>query len=129
MQFDKTETELLDQLRAYELRTRYRARRELRDRPRPSSWRRCKKWVPGSTRTILSTIACAAKRCGRCKANTRSMTNLLREVLAAKTFNARAAAMHVAADERTILPDALKICSPPAFTMKTRASAWKPFAD
>ena len=44
-QFDKSEAELLEQLREYEPRTRYRARRELRDRPTEVVVAAVKKWV------------------------------------------------------------------------------------
>ena len=44
-QFGKSVPELLEQLRAYELRTRYRARRELRDRPGAEVVAAVKAWV------------------------------------------------------------------------------------
>ncbi len=46
-QFDKSEAELLEQLREYEPRTRYRARRELRDRPTDVVVAAVKEWVAG----------------------------------------------------------------------------------
>jgi putative heme-binding domain-containing protein len=110
-QAGKSEAELLDQLREYELRTRYRARRELRDRPKDVVLAAVKKWVaaldPGDSE--YDRLRCEAlwAQQGQHAVD----EQLLREVLAAKSPNARAAALHVVADEREFLLAALEILS------------------
>src|SRR5262249_37600585 len=108
-QFDKTETELLEQLREYELRTRYRARRELHDRPTEVVMAAIKKWVAG-----LDPKDPEYDRL-RCEALWVQQSHhavdpvLLSAVLKAKTPNARAAAIHLVADEGDYLPTAAKL--------------------
>jgi putative heme-binding domain-containing protein len=108
-QYGKSEAELLDQLREYEPRTRYRARRELRDRPQQKVLAAVAKWV-----AALDTNDPDYDRL-RCEAIWAQQgqhavdETLLREVLGAKTPNARAAAMHMVADEREFLSNALEL--------------------
>ena len=64
---------------------------------------------PGLIRTIPSTIACRCEALWAQQGHHAVDEKLLGEVLAAKTPNARAAAMHVVADERDYLPNALDL--------------------
>ncbi len=108
-QYGKTEAELLDQLRAYELRTRYRARRELRDRPKDVVVAAVNKWVAGLDRNDPDFDRLRCEALWALQSQHAVDPKLLNEVLAADTFNARAAAMHVVADERDYLPNALDL--------------------
>jgi len=106
-QFGKTVPELLDQLKEYEWRTRYRARREIHDR---------------KAEDVLPIVAKWASGLGEGKENERLLcealwiqqsfhavdAKLLERVLAAKAHEARAAAVHVAAEERDRLPKAFE---------------------
>ena len=108
-QAGKPEAELLDQLRAYEWRTRYHARAELRARPAAAVLPAVEAWV--------AKLDPSAKDFDRllCEALWAQQTfhavtpALLRRVLAAATPDARAAAVRVAADERERLPEALDL--------------------
>jgi putative heme-binding domain-containing protein len=108
-QFGKTETELLDQLREYEWRTRYAARAELRARPADQVLPAVKEWARS-----LSPSDREYDRL-RCEALWVQQgfhavdPELLKQVLAAGKPDARAAAVRVAADERERLPEALKL--------------------
>jgi putative heme-binding domain-containing protein len=108
-QYGKSEAQLLDQLREYEPRTRYRARRELRDRPKAAVLAAVGQWVTGldPNDPDYDRLRCEALwvEQGQHAVDEK----LLHEVLAAKTFNARAAAIHVISDERAYLPDALDL--------------------
>jgi putative heme-binding domain-containing protein len=104
LQFGKTEGELLEQLREYELRTRYRARRELQSRPADKVIAAVKEWV-----AKLDAADPAYDRL-RCEALWQQQSfhavdpELLKAVLAAKTPDARAAATRVLAEERERVP-------------------------
>jgi len=107
-QFGKSVPELLEQLREYEWRTRYRARRELRDRPEAEVVAAVKSWV-----AKLPADDAEYDRL-RCEALwvLESFHHLDQELLTslrkdAKSFPARAAAVRVIADERASLPGAL----------------------
>jgi putative heme-binding domain-containing protein len=108
-QFGKTVPQLLEQLREYEPRTRYRARRELRDRP---------------TAEVLAAIqALTAKLPAQDKDHDRLLLeclwvqqghhavdpSLLSKVLRAATPEARAAATRVLADEWTRILNAMEL--------------------
>lgn len=110
-QFGKNETELLDQLREYERRTRYRARRELRDRPKDVVVAAVKKWVAGLDKNDpdYDRLVCEGLWALQGQHAVNEDTALLDQVLRAKTFEARAAAMHVVADERDYLPSAFQL--------------------
>lgn len=105
-QYRKTEAELLEQLREYEPRTRYRVRRELRDRPKPIALEAVTEWVAGLDKNDAEydRLMCEAMwiEQGHHAVNEK----LLHEVLAAKTPQARAAAMHTIADEHEYMPNA-----------------------
>ena len=99
-QADKSIPELLDQLMAYELRTRYRARRELADRPKSEVFAALSSWVAGSS---------DAKRL--CEAmwvqeSFRDVNEeLLDKLLTSEDFHARAAAVHTITNERDRVKD------------------------
>ncbi|MFO1064417.1 MAG: PVC-type heme-binding CxxCH protein [Pirellulales bacterium] len=103
-QFGKSPSELLEQLKAYEWRTRYRARNELQARPQAE---------------VLKVAAAWLKTIGDDPAAERLKTEvlwlqesfhavdlaLLSELLTAKSFDARAAATRVLAEERDRIAD------------------------
>ena len=105
-QYGKSELELLEQLREYEPRTRYRARRELRDRPKDVAMAAVKKWVAGLDKNDPEYDRLRCEALWAQQSQHAVDEKLISEVLSAKTDNARAAAMHVAADEREYLPTA-----------------------
>lgn len=105
-QFGKTESEILEQLRDYEWRTRYRARRELHGRatdkvlPAVAAWvRSLKSDDPEFDR--LRTEALWIQQ-----SHHQIDADLLTSVLNCGTPEARAAAVRIAADERQELPAA-----------------------
>ncbi len=102
----KSEAELLEQLRAYEPRTRDRARRELEDRPAAVVAAALNQWLAGldANDPEYDRLRCEALwiQQGQHIVD----TELLRNVLGAKSPDARAAATHLAADEREYLPEA-----------------------
>lgn len=108
-QFGKSNAEVLEQLREYEWRTRYRARRELQNRPAKEVLPAVAAWV-----SQLKADDPAYDRL-RCEALWIQQSfhaidmNLLKQVLAAKTPQARAAAVRIVADERDYLPEALAL--------------------
>jgi putative heme-binding domain-containing protein len=108
-QFGKTEAELLEQLRQYELRTRYRARRELHDRPTDVAMAAVKKWVAGLDPKDPEYDRLRVEALWVQQSHHAVDGRLLSEVLKAKTPNARAAAMHLVADEGEYLPNAAKL--------------------
>lgn len=105
-QYGKSETVLLDQLREYEPRTRYRARRELRDRPKDVVLAAVATWVAALDKSDPEYDRLRCEALWAQQGQHAVDEKLLREVMASKTFNARAAAMHVVADEREFLPNA-----------------------
>ena len=104
-QYGKTEAELLDQFREYEWRTRYEARAELRARPAADVLPAVKTWVAhlDPSDTDFDRLRCEALwvQQGFHAVD----PALLKQVLAARTPDARAAAVRVAADEREWLPE------------------------
>jgi putative heme-binding domain-containing protein len=109
VQFDKTEAELLDQTREYELRTRYRARRELRDRPTPVVAAAVKTWVAELDKSDPEYDRLRCEALWVLQGHHAVDPILLGEVLKAKTPNARAAAMHLVSDEADYLPNAFQL--------------------
>ena len=105
-QFGKSVPEILEQLREYEWRTRYRARRELHDRattdviPFVATWvKSLKTDDPESDRLRTEALWIQA-------AHHQIYHALLTAVLGAKSPDARAAAVRVVADEHLSLADA-----------------------
>ena len=127
-QYGKSEAELLDQLREYELRTRYRARRELRDRPTPVVVAAVKKWVAGLDPNDPEYDRLRCEALWALQSHHAVDESLLEEVLQAKTPNARAAAMRVAADEARLFAELVPNSRRPACTMRIRVQDWRPFA-
>jgi putative heme-binding domain-containing protein len=108
-QFGKSERELLEQLRAYELRTRYRARRELRDRPTETVVAAVNKWVVGLDKNDPEYDRLRCEALWVLQGHHAVEEALLDGVLHAKTPNARAAAMHLVSDEADYLPNAFNL--------------------
>jgi putative heme-binding domain-containing protein len=106
-QFGKSAFEICTQFREYEWRTRYRARRELRDRPASEVLPAVSQWL-----ATLKPNDAAYDRL-RCEAlwvqaGHRAVDPVLLDaLLVAKSFEARAAAVHVLTDERNTIPGAL----------------------
>ena len=104
--------EVLDQLKEYEPRTRYAARRELRQRPREKVLAAVKTWV-GKLDTKDKNYDLH-----RCEAlwvqqgHHAVDPGLLGEVLRAKTPEARAAATHLIADQWSYLPEPMSLLRP-----------------
>src|SRR6185503_7093503 len=105
-QFGKSEAELLEQLRTYELRTRYRARRELRDRPTDVVVAAVEKWVAGLDKNDPEYDRLRCEALWVLQGHHAVDETLLDQVLHAKTPNARAPAMHLVSDEADYLPHA-----------------------
>jgi putative heme-binding domain-containing protein len=101
-QFGKTVPQLLAQLSEYEPRTRYRARRELRDRPTTEVIAAIKALKPTDDRLALE---CLWVQQGHHAVD----VALLKQVLRAKTPQARAAATRVLSDEWERIPGALDL--------------------
>ena len=108
-QFGKSEAELLDQLREYEPRTRYRARRELRDRPTAVVLAAVAKWVAALDKNDPEYDRLRCEALWALQSHHAVDQELLLQVLESKTSHARAAAMHVVADERDYLPNAFEL--------------------
>lgn len=104
-QADKTVPQLLAQLGEYEPRTRYRARRELRDRPAAEVLAAIKALNPADDRMALE---CLWVQQGHHAVD----VALLQHVLRAKTPEARAAATRVLSDEWERIPGALGLIKP-----------------
>ena len=108
-QFGKSESELLDQLREYEPRTRYRARRELRDRPTAVVLAAVAKWAAALDKNDPEYDRLCCEALWAQQSHHAVDQKLLQQVLAAKTPHARAAAVHVLTDERDYLPNAFAL--------------------
>lgn len=108
-QFGKPASEILEQLREYEWRTHYRARRELHGRP-------SEEVLPAVT-AWLKTLKSDDSEYDRLRTEALWIQQshhaldaaLLTSVLAAKSSDARAAAVRIVADEREAVTDALPI--------------------
>jgi len=105
-QFDKSEVELLEQFREYEPRTRYRARRELYARPSEAVVAAVNEWTAGLTDDDPEYERLRCEALWVLQSHHVVDQVLLRRVLASKSADARAAAMHTVADERDYLPEA-----------------------
>jgi putative heme-binding domain-containing protein len=105
-QAGRSEAELLDQLREYESRTRYRARRELADRPTDAVVAAVKAWVAALDPDDAEYDRLRCDALWVLASHHAVDVSLLRDLVQAETPQARAAAMHVVADERDYLPEA-----------------------
>jgi putative heme-binding domain-containing protein len=108
-QAGKSVPELLEQLREYEPATRYRVQRELRNRPKDEVVAAVKEWVakldPNDSlhdRLITEAMWTLA---GQHAVD----IELIKQVATAKDFNARAAAAHNIADQRSLIPEAFDL--------------------
>ena len=99
-QHGKTVTELLNQLREPEWRTRYRVRREIQARPVTEVLPALDAWVGNLNENDPATDRLLTEALWVRQGFHQNDVALLRRVLAAKTPEARAAAAHVLADER-----------------------------
>ena len=93
-QAHKSVPELLDQLTEYELRTRYRARRALRDRPAAEVLSAVDRWIDGVDDPRQLCEALWIQESFR-----QIRPALLNKILASADFHARAAAVHTASNE------------------------------
>ncbi len=103
-QFDKSEAELLEQLREYEPRTRYRVRRELFARPTEAVVAAVKQWVSGVSKDDPEYDRLRCEALWVLQSHHAVDEELLTSVLEASTPEARAAATRITADEREYLP-------------------------
>jgi putative heme-binding domain-containing protein len=108
-QFGKSVPEILEQFREYEWRTRYRARRELHDRPAEQVLPQVAEWV----KKLDSNDAIYDRLCTEVlwvqQGHHAIDLELLKKVLVCKTPQARAAATHILTEERDYFPDALSL--------------------
>jgi putative heme-binding domain-containing protein len=99
LQAGRSTSELLDQLKEYEPRTRYRARRELRDRPTPEVLQNVSRWIasldPKNPSLDLHLLEALYVQAGH-RAVDRT---LLQRVLNTPNRDARAMAVHVLSEE------------------------------
>ncbi len=105
-QFGKPVAEILEQLREYEWRTRYRARRELHDRPSTEVIPVVTEWVKALKSDDPEYDRLRTEALWIQQSHHSLDKDLLGAVLTAKTFEARAAAARIIADERESIADA-----------------------
>ncbi len=107
-QAGKSVMEILEQFREYEWRTRYRARRELHDRPATEVLPVVAAWVKklDPNDSLFDRLRCEALWVQQ--GHHAVDPALADAVLGAKSFQARAAAVHVLADERDRVPGAIE---------------------
>ncbi|MBL8811721.1 MAG: HEAT repeat domain-containing protein [Planctomycetaceae bacterium] len=108
-QFGKPVAEILEQLREYEWRTRYRARRELHGRPTEEVIPALTAWVAGLKKDDPEYDRLRTEALWIQQSHHRIDPGLLADVLACSTPEARAAAVHIVADERESIGDAAKM--------------------
>ncbi len=111
-QYGKKVNELLDQLKEYEPRTRYRARRELRDRPTAEVLSAIKKWVAKLDQKDKEYDRQRLEALWVQQGHHAVDPSYLAEMLRAKTPEARAAATRVLADEWERIPNAMQLIKP-----------------
>lgn len=111
-QAGKTVGELLYQLKEYEPRTRYRARRELRDRPTPEVLAQVNRWVANLNPTEKDYDRLLLEALWVQQGHHAVDPALLQKVLRTKTGEARAGATRVLADEWDRIPNAMALIKP-----------------
>ena len=111
-QFGKSIPELLDQLKEYEPRTRYRARRELRDRPTPDVLKAIKSWTAKLDTNDANREQYLCEALWIQQSHHAVDIALLKQLLQANSFQARAAATRALADEWDRIPNALGLLHP-----------------
>tara|TARA_R110002049_G_scaffold285698_1_gene466678 strand:- start:52831 stop:57594 length:4764 start_codon:yes stop_codon:yes gene_type:complete len=97
---DKPLPRLLDELKVHELRTRYRVRREIRDRNKADVYSAIESWIDGVDDPQQLCEAMWIQESFR----DLDMT-LIEKILASDDFHARAAAVHTVVNERDRMPD------------------------
>ena len=106
----KPVAEILEQLREYEWRTRYRARRELRDRPTEEVLAAVQKWVSELDKGDPEFDRLRTEALWIQQSHHHLDNSLLSSVLSdAVEPNARAAAVRIVADEREYVSDAMNM--------------------
>ena len=105
-QFGKPASEILEQLREYEWRTRYRARRELHGRPSEEVLPAVEAWVKGLKKDDPEYDRLLTEALWIQQSHHALNNEVLSGVLACDTADARAAAVRIIADERESLPEA-----------------------
>ncbi len=111
-QYGKSIAQLLEQLKEYEPRTRYRARMELRDRPTPAVVAGVKKWVAGLSETDPKHDLLLCEAMWVLQGHHALDNDLLTKVLTAKTFQARAAATHTLSEDWPYITEPMKLLGP-----------------
>ncbi len=111
-QFGKSIGDLLEQLKEYEPRTRYRARRELRDRPTPEVIAAINKWVAKLTPADKEFDRLLLEALWVQQGHHAVDPLLLQKVLRTVTGEARAGATRVLADEWDRIPNAMELIKP-----------------
>ena len=111
-QAGKPVAELLEQLKEYESRTRYRARRELRDRPTPEVLAQINKWVANLNPVDKEFDRLLLEALWVQQGHHAVDPALLQKVLRTKTGEARAGATRVLADEWDRIPNAMELIKP-----------------
>ncbi|MEL7263707.1 MAG: PVC-type heme-binding CxxCH protein, partial [Planctomycetota bacterium] len=101
-QADKTVTQLLDQLTAYEPRTRYRARRELFARPKDQVLPAVAKWAADKSEPLHLCEAMWVSEAFR-----ELDLKVVDRIMACDDYRARAAAVHSVSDEFRRVPDVI----------------------
>ena len=105
-QFGKPVSEILEQLREYEWRTRYRARRELHGRPSEEVLPAVDAWVKGLKKDDPEFDRLRTEALWIQQSHHALNNDLLTAVLTSETADARAAVVRIVADERDSLPEA-----------------------
>lgn len=108
-QYRKSIPALLDQLKEYEPRTRYRARAELRDRPTRDVLAAMDKWIAKLKPEESEYDRWLTEALFVQQGHHAVQSNLLSKVLHAQSAQARAAATHVVADEREFIPNSFAL--------------------
>jgi putative heme-binding domain-containing protein len=111
-QYRKSVPDLLDQLKTYEPRTRYRARIELRDRPKAEVVVAVKNWVAELNQKNTTHDLHLCEALWVLQSHHAVNRDLLVKVLKAPTGEARAAAVRVLADEWDWISDPYELLKP-----------------
>jgi putative heme-binding domain-containing protein len=111
-QYGRSVPDLLDQLKEYEPRTRYRVRAELRDRPTKQVLAAIKKWTAQLDPADKDYEHHLCEALWVQQGHRAVDTTLLKQLLQAKAFQARAAATRVLADEFDRIPGAMALLRP-----------------
>ncbi len=118
-QAGKSVPELLEQLKTYEPRTRYRARRELRDRDRDQVLAAVDAWVKGLDPNDSQYEHHLCEALWVEESFEAVDENLLRKLTSAKDFHARAAAVHVLSNGLALGGNTLRTQNPQADSRST----------